>query len=573
MNNCKTVAEVKETSKKKEYNITAGVLLALCASFMLGIYAPFELYFTNMSDFWFMPKHLLLPVIVSFAAMFVAEVIVFAVARIIHKNVYYFLLAAAFIATIATYIQGTFLVSGIPSMDGTTYDWNQPSPERIKTIVVWAAVTAAVVFVGIKFKYTILEKAVRYISVALMVMLSVSMISIVISSPDEDWSGEYLECTTRNMFEMSDDTNLLVFILDAVDNTTFKNAIESNPEFSNTFDDFTYYNNLLTGYLYTAEAIPFILSGDWDENDQDPITYQNDAFSNSPLIKTLEDEEYSIGLYLCMDNKSKLKKDVFDGRIENYEAVDSVELRFTNLRDSLMVVGGMALVRYAPWDLKRVCYRLPGKIEKSKKLDSRFEYSNSVFYDQIKNNNPIELVDRKCCRIIHIEGAHVPYQYDKNMNWIEDPAQATYSDCVEGCVTMCDKLIQHLKDKGIYDNTAIVIMSDHGYDQVGYRLEGRVNPILLVKGIDEHHEMQYSEAPISHVDCAQGFSELVQGKPSDEIFKYRDGDERERRVLIYDHSKKQECMSEYVTTGRADDFEALTPTGKQYVYGEENTAE
>ena len=85
-------------------------------------------------------------------------------------------------------------------------------------------------------------------------------------------------------------------------------------------------------------------------------------------------------------------------------------------------------------------------------------------------------------------------------------------------------------------------MSDHGYNMRKHT--GKQNPILYIKGINEHHSsMKVSDKAISHVDLQDAYFDLLAGKSSRELFKDI-GSERERRFILYRHTKEK-YMYEY----------------------------
>ena len=55
-----------------------------------------------------------------------------------------------------------------------------------------------------------------------------------------------------------------------------------------------------------------------------------------------------------------------------------------------------------------------------------------------------------------------------------------------------------LKEKGVYDNSIIIVLADHGY--IEGRDDGRQNPILYIKGLNEHHKMITSPSLTSHLN-------------------------------------------------------------------------
>ena len=97
------------------------------------------------------------------------------------------------------------------------------------------------------------------------------------------------------------------------------------------------------------------------------------------------------------------------------------------------------------------------------------------------------------------------------MNEIEN---GTYEQSIEASMTIVATYLQKLKDSGVYDNTAIMILSDHGYNiEDDDSSEKRQHPILFVKGVGEHYdELQISSAPISQSDYLEAYTRLLDGK-------------------------------------------------------------
>ena len=132
-------------------------------------------------------------------------------------------------------------------------------------------------------------------------------------------------------------------------------------------------------------------------------------------------------------------------------------------------------------------------------------------------------------------------------------------------MTIVRDYLDKLKEAGVYDNTAIILLADHGY---GYEREipivGRGNPVLAVKGRGEQHPaMARSEAPISYEDLQEAYQRLLQGKASGEVFDAKEGQNRPRRILLYPYMKEH-VMAEFMQTGHAFDIETMIPTGREF---------
>lgn len=552
----KVLKAVKESS--------AGLILSFALSFLAFIYAPFELYLTNISEFWMKPANLIPALVLLSGFSFCVFSFILIISQLINKNLYRFNLTWISALLVGFYIQGNFLIKNLPSMGGETIEWELYTSERIKSALAFIVPFAVFIVLFIVFRKGLFEKIVKILSICLSLLLAVTLTTLFVTTDTN--KNESLVPTMKNEFQLSKDQNLIIFIVDAYDSGYFKEVMAQDTDFQNGLDGFTFYENALSAYPFTTHSIPMILSGEWFENDGDFSKYLIESVDKSPLINVLEKNNYNIGIY--EQSALNLEENTFEGRFDNCSRVG---FDYTG-RSVYKLVLKMAGVKFAPWDLKKECEDLSEMVVKCRvpsSGDKQFIWSNVSFYKQIKNDNPIEVTDNKCARIIHVEGAHVPYKYDKNVNRI-DPKTGSYTQNVEACATMIKQYLKRLRESEVYDNSAIVILGDHGYagndKKDEYNLKKRMNPVVLVKGIGEKHALKSSSAPIMYTDLAQGFVKLTEKKASDEIFDWKDNDSRNRRMLVFAYTK-EDHIREYYTDGRADDPDAMKATGKEYVLG------
>ena len=97
----------------------------------------------------------------------------------------------------------------------------------------------------------------------------------------------HLYISEENEFNMSSDENFVIFVLDTADSREFTSLLEDHPEYRDIFADFTYYENMMGNYSCTMNAVAYILSGEWFENQEPLADYLNDVYLNSPLWEEL----------------------------------------------------------------------------------------------------------------------------------------------------------------------------------------------------------------------------------------------------------------------------------------------
>lgn len=548
------MAECRRIIGKSVVFRSEGIWLSAAVSFMLFLYAPLELLFTNQDEFWF-DAYILTPfMLIVFGIGCAGAVLLFAILGKLHEKLYWLGLTAGFIAFIGLYVQGNFLAAGLPSLDGELIDWSLYTGERIKSIIAWAAVAAVVITLFCKLRREIFARVVRTVSIGMTLMLCVTLVILALTNHGFSKKPS-MSVTNENMFQMSQDTNFVILLLDAVDAQVLQGMMEEEPAYQDIFTDFTFYNNVVAAYPYTQHSIPYILSGKWYENEMAFKEYEKKAYEESPFLETMETAGYRMGLYeadLLLDNGSM-------GRFENIlPNARGVGDKWAFVRWQLLMTG----FKYAPYDLKRFSFVNPKAFStlkitpEGKKL---FTPSNSELYDGILHQE-MEYTDQKCFRFIHVDGGHVPFIYNEKVEEIPEES-GSYEDNLRACLTITRTYLEKLKDGGVYDNSVIVVMADHGYNWLDPH--GRQNPAFFVKGVNEKHDFAVSDAPISFEDLQEAYQRLLDGAESDAIFDWESGDQRERRFLFYEYLK-EDYMVEYMQPGQAHDTEAMYETGNIY---------
>ena len=555
----------KQTAEKKEKfseRFLPSIILTLALAFMLVIYAPLELYFTNEFEFWY-DFPILFPCLIVYFIIFVfAGIIAFAVSNLLYDRFHDIVFAAVLDLYICSYIQGNYLVKNLPPMDGSAIVWSQYINDMIQSFILWIIVTVIIVLAA-RFVHT---KGIRKIALAMSVlisaMLTVSLFIVSAKSTTGLSSKSLPVLTNKNIFTMSSNKNLVVFVVDAMDGAKTSELFEKNPEYTSIFSDFTYYDNMLGAYPYTRHGVPFLLNGQWHHNEMPYYDFEAEAMQRSPILNYMRDEGYQMGFYedYYYDNSDYVN--LFDNT-ENSNGKVSSRKMFGIYQAELV------WFRYAPFFMKMIPNISDEKLLKVRNTETDYpaysEYNTDFLH--LLEDQDVTIVDSGCFRFIHIEGAHSPFRYDKDVNVIPEE-EGSYDLNMQCAFTLIQMYLNKLKESGVYDNTAIVITADHGYHWRGaYNGDvaiRRTNPAFWVKGINESHEEMYRDsAPVSFDDVQQVYLRLMDGKNSSSVFDWKEGDERIRKFIWY-QTTKDNHMVEYEQHGWADNIETLIPTGNVY---------
>ena len=541
-----TKKEPNKVREKRPY--VAAALLAAALSFFVFLYAPLEIYFTNKVEFWF---DFPMMIRIDLPLFFISTAVIFRVlllAYVIHKNVYRVLFLAGSIFYFALYMEGTFFSNFLPKSDGRHIDWAALSSHRLISVGIYAFLVAVIVALILIFKYQKTEEVLKYGLGGLSLVLLITLVTVGIR-----YNGfakkEVAAVTKAGEFEFSSTQNVIVFLIDAVDASAFERVLANHPEYRENFKDFTYFSNMLSGYTQTNNSVPHMVSGVWDEGKENYLDYRERAFDESPLFDRLIRENYRIGFYDdCVP--AECEKVYKFQNIKHASSGRRPELK-SFVKNQLELVG----YRYAPFDLKRFCIIdninaefksvgdeitdfASGEGENSK-AGQLYDYHNDAFWSDLSGYGmrlctrdawPPEHTETPCFRWYHIEGGHVPFIYDENMNITDE---GSYEQNIAASMMMADSLMRLLKTERVYDNSVIIITADHGFSEEDI-VEDRNHPIFMVKGMNEFHKtMQTSDAPVSFEDLQEMFPRLMDGAGAEEAFDWHEGDARDRDCYVY----------------------------------------
>lgn len=543
---------IKKTNILNSRLITA-YIISFVLAFMLYIYEPIIMYINNVNDFWFNLNIIIGPIIGMFLFIFIFISLIFTIIYFINKKIskktlfYDICLIIFFIGFLCTYIQGNYLVNNLPPLDGTTIDWfgKEYMSQNIISIVVWVVVIAITVILTIKFKRDKIIKYTGFITLAIFVMLLVSLSSVLLTSSNTNKDVSRI-VTSNNIDDASTNKNFFILVLDAVDSVTFEEEINNDEKYKDTFKDFTYFKDTMAVYPFTRDSVPMILTGIVNENEDDFRTYSTKALNDSELIKILKEKNYNTNIYeteLIWDDDKSLE-------INNITLQDSALDIFIYLKEQTKYV----LFKYLPFPLKK--YSHIDTLDFKRSNYSLFQSYNIENYNRLKENKVNKISDNYF-QFIHLDGAHVPFDIDKDLNPIEN---GTYQQKVQASLNIANTYLNRLRDNDVYDNSVIIVMADHGFADGD--IIGRQNPILFIKGIDEHHDMIKSEIPVSFFDLNDAYQELLNDAKSTDLFS-NISEPRERRFLYYAYTK-EDHMEEMIQKGKAWDEDTLVSTGKEF---------
>lgn len=499
---------------------------------MLFLLGPAEIYYSNKNEFAFgFFDFAYIFIVVAVVVLILGTVVI----SLLPKLIYKYITGFVFAGSVAMYLQNLLFNKGIFNNDGSAVDWTKHGNYSRINIIIWIAIFVVVfIFLTIKkSSFNILKN----ISFVLGLFQFVSYLIIVVQCVlyPKQYTDNHYTFSGKDQMKYGQE-NIIVILLDHYPNTQFEDELYSKDKASveEVLHDFTYYDNANCNYCYTFPSMPAMLSG----QPADPnMTQQewSDYIWNSEKCVGFYDALHKDG-YRCNIYSGKDAFSVF-GNIKNLDGkFDNIIEDEPYINYGLMsrLLEKQTIYKYAPYCVKPRFEIVSNAFKDTfifRQEDGIVAYDNGEFYTRLKEEGlSVEKGVEKQFTFIHLAGTHWPYHTGENGEKIgEDMEKGTsLQETIKGIHVTIREYIAQLKELGIYDNSTIIIMSDHGGDFASYSPQ----PIFLVKRANEHHEeMQINSSPISYDEfqatilCLAG---LDYSDYEETIFDWNDGDIRER---------------------------------------------
>ena len=523
---------------------------------MLFIYEPIVVFKASNDSFWFGFDQL----INSNSLYFFYGLIISAVISIIvillnlltkDDFIHNLFLTITSCIFIILYIHGNYLAKKLPVLDGSTVNWSSYKTITIISLIICLIVITAHTFMFIKYRDKVKTITV-FLALSIFVMLSTSLVPILVNLDNfKNVNTKYVS-TTKNINNLSTNKNFLILLADMVDSKTFDNVLKKYKKYD-TFKDFTYFPDTLSMYPFTRESIPYLFGGEAIKDDISFRDWYDKSFTESKLLDSLKENAYEINIYeediLWRDQESLEVSNIVDGRskMDNFRMLKQ-EMKYL-------------LFKYLPYSLKKysrydtIDYEYAKKKEGNEKEE--FSGDSVTVYNQL---DEVNLQNDNYFQFLHFDGGHYPWDLNMQLEHVE---RTTYQVRVESAYTVIEKYIDRIKESGQYDNTVIILISDHGHNVNDDESNiGRQNPILFIKGFNEtHDQMQISDKKVSFEDLNESiYLDLMNGKESTELLQ--DIDDNRLRHFMW--SPKKDPIHEQVLDGHAWETDKLKDTGTIY---------
>lgn len=509
---------------RAKWGVRVVCALIVCAffSFTLLVVPPYEIVagagadlVFGLSDIW---------PIFAVAGVVVAVVLALAVS-LLRGRAFDIVLLFLFAFGVAAYVQVLLLNSELPTADGKSVNWGDYTSIMLVSTVVWIIIVAIPLVVG-HLKTSLARGGAVALSLALIIVQGVGVGSLFASGAFEAATKEPdqvnvadLRMTEDGLFTVSEKSNVIVFVLDFTDTKQMSQIMQEHPEEFNDWTGFTWYNNVAGSMVPTRYGVPFLLTGQLPQQGELFSQYLATRYERSTYLDDIHNAGYSMGIYTDEVNNGMTLQVESDG----------------------------------------------GEVQQS----TLYTMNDGAYYDKLKTTKLSATDDGEtgAFRFIHLLGGHYPFNLDENGNDIgTDNSDAIRQ--IRGSLKMLSEYIRQLKDMGLYDNTAILVTSDHGDWGIYEDWDSSSNAIMFYKPAQsaeaDAQPIKTVSTPVAHVNVQPTIIQAVGGDSSKygETLAQVPFDNRVRKFYTTTSDGKNDVsIVEYDITGWATDFNNWHKTG------------
>lgn len=533
---------LKEMSEREYLKRFARLLLCTATlNFIVIIYLSTNMFAANYTDFNFPYQSFMPTFLIVFAVLSVASAALLAPL----KNRAAEVVISLFLGlTAGIYIQYMFMNDRLESIGTQEFDWSRYSVFSVINAVIWAVIIA-VPFVLLKLAPKLWKRASVIFPTIMLALHILSTLIILFTAPKEIY-GELKTAymSAEEQYVVSKNKNIVVFVIDAADNTYFDELLANSPAVFEGLEDFTLYTNTCSVYdsTYTSFAQMFggaefdntITSAEWFDrawNSEKTVSFYNE----------LHELNYRVNAYNMFGGDEKLWKGKLDNVVENEKPVryKVSQFHWENFSGKYARLIAYQLLPFAAkkyTSAERIVFNDIAAYETQK-----MNYYNREFMANL--NLKLSDSDENYLIIEHINGTHFPCEF---------------IDETKYCLNISKEYISQMKALGVYDDATIILTSDHG--QHSDATFGSTPIFMIKEPHSTHRSMQFNDSPIYHTDIMSTIAVNAGIYSADEenklygrsIYDFSPDDKRER--VFYDRmfdpaypSVKTGTQIDYVT--------------------------
>ena len=522
--------------------------IAIVSAFVLQVcfFTPLQVFLNNVSEFSADFAQLLLLFLLVSSGLIA---VLYLAAGKLSSQI--FLAAVTFLSVVAFIESRIFFgLAGHQPFDGDMIDWKPLS--ALSNVELAAILALALLFAVFRRRQEL------FYSVSLFILLfhSFGFLHATITR----WDG--IQQSARSVqdaspyfsdfYRLSRERNVIHIVPDHTQSSLVYEILTSDrARYEGVFDGFTLFTHAAGRYPSTSPSVLFYMTGRGPNPDMDvvaslPFTHEyiRKTLKEHSIVNTLAASGFKTfaslhnSLWTEGEYTAYMARNPFEG-LPLKEAEGNTSSTFRKLLD-------VSLFQMTPIPVRRHIYN-----DEQWLLSRLFVKTHSI-------SGVLDLFIEKLTtderpgsyNYFHHAGGHPPIQFNENCNYV-GPQKWNHENTraqVTCTLLQLERLVQKLKQLGIYDQTMIIMNGDHGSqwrtplmstltgDIVPPQVMSSANPVVLVKPLRIRGHLRFSRAPVSIGDVPTTISDALglDGQfPGISMFQLSETAVREREYLWY----------------------------------------
>ncbi len=446
------------------------------------VYTPNIIYFSQREFFDHSFLSLVsMPFMMGMVVITVAAILF----RLLPRLVLQVITALLLLLSLLMWLQTDYFAMSYGSLDGAALDFKHFDSRGMTEVLVLSVVS----LVAILFSRLVV-KNILFI-VVIVLLGQVAMVTFnVIQEPEV----KKKKVVDKEFNYYSSEKNVVLIVLDTFGAEYFQRLLKMNPKIADNYPGFVSYTDAISNYPATRGSMTSLLTAKMLPENVKFKEYKRAELSQNSLPKWFNSKNYAVSV---VSNSNWLN--------------DSFRKRFM----SKIIIDEDTLIRYQSsrlfdYSLFRTMLHY---IKPTIFNEGRWLFSEQVANQAQIPNTPTEkgrmlldymiegasvLDNKPRFKMIHLTMPHPEYVYDKHCeknseieSWPVERRMLEQSECA---LNRLNLLLQKFKTLGIYDNSLIAVVSDHGsrimnqHDITGFPSQFEMNSsgiLMMIKGVGQ----------------------------------------------------------------------------------------
>ena len=435
--------------------------------------------------------------------------------------------ATLFGLSLLLWAQGNLWVGDYGVLDGSEIDFERLAWRVPYELGIWLAVLAAAVAFG--------QRVSRIAPLASQMFLGVQIVAIL-AGQNAERQVRWAEAPPE-IYQFSSQQNVIFVVLDEFQSDVFDELVElDRPWFDERFSGFVYFVDHAGAFPTTALSMPAILTGRIYRNARSVPEFWREAFGDASIFRGLQEHGYEIDVASILGlswlnawfaaggeeggfdvTRFRIRKPYVG--MEDYRRFTARQLIELSAFRHVPHVAKQALAKHPDWFTRVFWTESLGSVADERRYGAR---NSQVFFSQFIDKVTVDR-NRPLFKLIHLGIPHRPVVVDENCRFVgEIPfSREAYLGQSRCAVDLVAVFLDRLRALGVYDQSLIVVLSDHGIGieprgfagesgslprQAGETtpgltsMAGRAKALMLVKPPGRDGPLVISRAPTVHTD-------------------------------------------------------------------------